>query len=52
MAAYAQSGDQERADRVATKLRVGIVDINGGSFNGASPFGGYIQSGNSFEWAL
>ena len=39
------SGDQARAERVARRLRTGQVDINGGSFNPAAPFGGYRQSG-------
>jgi len=39
------SGDPERAERVARQLRTGQVDINGGSFNPAAPFGGYRQSG-------
>ena len=28
----------------------GQVDINGGPFNMAAPFGGYKQSGNGREW--
>ena len=43
------SGDQERALRVARKLRTGQVDVNGGSFNLLAPFGGYKQSGNGRE---
>jgi betaine-aldehyde dehydrogenase len=39
------SGDPERANRVATRLRAGQVDINGGRFNLLAPFGGYKQSG-------
>ena len=46
LAAYVQSGDLNRAERVAQKLRVGMVHINGGGFNYGSPFGGYKQSGN------
>jgi len=46
LAAYVQSGDLKRAERVAQKLRVGMVHINGGGFNYGSPFGGYKQSGN------
>jgi len=39
------SGDDERAKRVAKKMRTGQVSVNGGSFNVAAPFGGYKQSG-------
>ena len=39
------SGDDERAKRVAKKIRTGQVSVNGGSFNVAAPFGGYKQSG-------
>jgi betaine-aldehyde dehydrogenase len=39
------SGDPDRALRVAKRLRTGQVEINGGAFNPAAPFGGYKQSG-------
>ena len=39
------SGDEARAERVARRMRTGQVEINGGSFNPAAPFGGYRQSG-------
>jgi len=39
------SGDDERAKRVARRLRTGQVDVNGGRFNIQAPFGGYKQSG-------
>jgi aldehyde dehydrogenase (NAD+) len=39
------SGDEERARRVARRMRTGQVDVNGGSFNIKAPFGGYKQSG-------
>jgi acyl-CoA reductase-like NAD-dependent aldehyde dehydrogenase len=39
------SADPARAERVARRLRTGQVDINGGAFNPAAPFGGYKQSG-------
>jgi aldehyde dehydrogenase (NAD+) len=37
--------DEESAVRVAKRLRVGQVDINGQKFNPIAPFGGYKQSG-------
>jgi betaine-aldehyde dehydrogenase len=39
------SGDKDRADRVARRLRAGQVEVNGGAFNTNAPFGGYKQSG-------
>ena len=49
LAAYLQTGDKVKAERVASKLRAGAVHINGGGFNYGSPFGGYKQSGNGRE---
>ncbi len=43
------SGDQDRAMAVARRMRTGAVDVNGGSFNIAAPFGGYKQSGYGRE---
>ncbi|MGN6169731.1 MAG: aldehyde dehydrogenase family protein [Solirubrobacteraceae bacterium] len=43
------SGDQERAKRVARRLRTGQVEVNGGAFNPIAPFGGYKQSGHGRE---
>ena len=39
------SADEERAMSVARRMRTGQVDINGGAFNPAAPFGGYKKSG-------
>ena len=49
LAAYLQTGDSERARRVARQLRAGAVHINGGAYEYGSPFGGYKQSGNGRE---
>ena len=49
LAAYVQTGDPERARRVARQLRAGAVHINGGAYEYGSPFGGYKQSGNGRE---
>ena len=42
-------GEQDHAMAVARRLRTGQVDVNGGAFNIAAPFGGYKQSGNGRE---
>ncbi len=49
LAAYVQTGNAERAERVASRLRAGMVHINGGPHRYGSPFGGYKQSGNGRE---
>ena len=52
---YLQTENKERAQRVAKKLRSGIVYINGKSADSGTPFGGYRQSGNGREggtWGL
>ena len=43
------SGDEQRAKRVAKRIRTGQVDINGAEFNPLAPFGGYKQSGHGRE---
>jgi acyl-CoA reductase-like NAD-dependent aldehyde dehydrogenase len=43
------SADEERAKRVALRIRTGQVEINGGAFNPLAPFGGYKQSGHGRE---
>jgi len=50
LAAYLSTGDDERAKRVAGKLRAGMVSLNSASQNYTAPFGGYKQSGNGREW--
>ena len=45
LAAYIQTGSNERARRVASKLRAGMIQVNGSSRASGSPFGGYKQSG-------
>ena len=50
LAGYVQSGDLERARRVARKIRAGSVYLNGHGQDYCSPFGGYKQSGNGREW--
>ncbi|RKP52494.1 aldehyde dehydrogenase family protein [Trinickia fusca] len=42
-------GDDERATRVARRIRTGQIDINGGTWNMEAPFGGFKQSGYGRE---
>jgi aldehyde dehydrogenase (NAD+) len=49
LAAGVWSGDPERAQRVARRLRAGQVEVNGGPFNPLAPFGGFKQSGHGRE---
>jgi acyl-CoA reductase-like NAD-dependent aldehyde dehydrogenase len=44
------SADDQRAQRVARKMRTGRVVVNGGAFNPVAPFGGYRQSGVGREF--
>ncbi len=47
------SADPQRAAEVASRLRVGTVNVNGGVWYSAdAPFGGYKQSGNGREMGL
>jgi aldehyde dehydrogenase (NAD+) len=48
--AYVQTGDLDRARRVARLMRAGGVSINGTSQDYMAPFGGYKQSGNGREY--
>lgn len=49
LAAYIQTGDMALADRVAGRLRAGMIYVNGQGQAWGSPFGGYKQSGNGRE---
>jgi aldehyde dehydrogenase (NAD+) len=49
--AYVQTGDRDRARRIARQMRAGGVSINGTSQDYMAPFGGYKQSGNGREYA-
>ncbi len=50
LSGYVSSSDIERARRVASKLRTGMVHINGAPLDSMAPFGGFKQSGNGREW--
>ncbi len=52
---YVQSGDGAKRNRVARRLRSGMVEMNGQSRGAGSPFGGMKASGNGREggvWGL
>jgi len=53
--AQVQTSDRDRARRIASKVRSGMVQLNGASRTSGSPFGGFKQSGNGREggrWGL
>ncbi|MEM8540059.1 MAG: aldehyde dehydrogenase family protein [Pseudomonadota bacterium] len=55
LAAYLSTSDADKGDRVARRLRAGMVRVNGKGFGRGHPFGGYRQSGNGREggmWGL
>lgn len=52
---YVQTSDPDKANRVARRLRSGMVDMNGQARSAGAPFGGYKRSGNGREggeWGL
>ena len=50
LAAFVQSGNEQRANYVARRLEAGMVFVNGASEDPEAPFGGYKMSGNGREW--
>lgn len=52
LAAYIQTGDPQRADRVAKRLKAGMIQINGVSRAPGAPFGGRKSSGIGREGGL
>ncbi len=44
--------DVERARRVASRMRTGMVHLNGAPTDATAPFGGYRKSGNGREWGV
>jgi aldehyde dehydrogenase (NAD+) len=50
LAAYIFSGDEARANRVANRVRAGIVRINEAQTDFSMPLGGYKTSGNGREY--
>ena len=49
---YVQSGDKDRTQRMARRLRAGMVEVNGAGRAPGSPFGGSKQSGNGREGGM
>lgn len=52
LGSHLQSGNPERARRVASRIRAGQVLINYPAWNGYAAFGGYKQSGNGREFGV
>ena len=52
LGSHVQSGDPERARRVARLIRAGQVHINFPAWYGHAPFGGYKRSGNGREYGV
>lgn len=50
LGSHVQSGDLDRARRVAARIRAGQVHINHPAWDGLAAFGGYKQSGNGREY--
>lgn len=50
LSGYVQSGNLDHARAVASRIRAGMVHLNGAGVDTAAPFGGYKQSGNGREW--
>jgi len=50
LSGYVYSGNIDNARRVASRLRAGMVHLNGAPTDANAPFGGYKQSGNGREW--
>jgi aldehyde dehydrogenase (NAD+) len=50
LASFVTSGNRERANRLAKRMRSGNVHVNGARVDFGGCFGGYKQSGNGREW--
>ncbi len=49
---YVQSSDGARCNRMARRLRAGMIEMNGKSRGAGAPFGGMKQSGNGREGGI
>jgi aldehyde dehydrogenase (NAD+) len=50
LSGYVSSTDLDKARKIASRMRTGMVHINGAWLDSAAPFGGFKQSGNGREW--
>lgn len=50
LSGYVASSDLDRARGIASRLRTGMVHINGAWLDPMAPFGGFKHSGNGREW--
>ena len=50
LSGYVTCADLDTARRIASRMRTGMVHINGAWLESSAPFGGYKQSGNGREW--
>jgi len=50
LSGYVSCADLDAARRIASRMRTGMVHINGAWADAGAPFGGYKQSGNGREW--
>lgn len=50
LSGYVSCADLDKARQIASRMRTGMVHINGAWADSGAPFGGYKQSGNGREW--
>ena len=50
LSGYVSCADLDKARSIASRMRTGMVHINGAWLDSSAPFGGYKQSGNGREW--
>jgi aldehyde dehydrogenase (NAD+) len=50
LSGYVWGGSRVEANRIAARMRTGMVHVNGAGLDSAAPFGGYKMSGNGREW--
>jgi aldehyde dehydrogenase (NAD+) len=50
LSGHIHSSNREHAQRVAARIRTGMIHLNGAARDPFAPFGGYKQSGNGREW--
>ena len=51
LSGYISGKDTDNIKRIASRLRTGMVHVNGAPTDLSAPFGGYKQSGNGREWS-